>query len=156
MGKMRKWNRVVAAVTAVVGIAIIAMSLKFKFFLSSGDPGPGFWPAILGSLMVLCSIILVVNSLTSKSEQLEEKVVFWSPAHARVYKMMAVILMFCVVMYILGFYVAMILFIPVAMKLMGTENDKEVVIVTLSSVLIIFVAFQIGLKTTLPAPIFWR
>lgn len=156
MGKMRKWNRVVAAVTAVVGIAIMIMSLRFNFFLSSGDPGPGFWPMILGALMILCSIILVVNSLISKNKQLDEVVVFWSPAHARVYKMMGVIVLFCIALYVLGFYVAMLIFIPVAMKLMGTKSDKEILIVTLSTLVIIFVAFQIGLKTTLPAPIFWR
>ncbi len=156
MKSIRIWNRVVAAVSAVIGIAIIAKASTLKMFLSSGDPGPGFWPLVIGSIVVLCSVVLVVDSMISKNEKLEKVLSFWSPAHARVYKMMTITVLFFAVMYVLGFYIAMIIFMPMAMKLMGTESDKLVVIITACSVVVIFVAFQIGLKTILPAPIFWR
>ncbi len=153
---MKKWNYVVSAVMTILGIAMIAMSLPFKFFLSSGDPGPGFWPTLLGSALVVCSILLAVMSTISAAKEEEKEVIFSSPAHTRVYKMMAVAVLFCVAMYVFGFYIAMMIFMPLAMKLMGTESDKTITITTFCTLVAIFVAFQIGLKTSLPAPIFWR
>lgn len=156
MKTMKKWNYVVSAVMAVLGILIITASLSFKTFLPSGDPGPGFWPMLIGGIIVLCSILLTVTSKTNAAAEEKKTVSFWSPAHVRVYKMMAASVVFCLAMYFLGFYVAMIIFIPIAMKLMGTESDKTIVLTTVFMVLFIFAAFQIGLKTTLPAPIFSR
>lgn len=156
MKTMKKWNYVISAVMAVLGIAIIAASSSFKTFLSSGDPGPGFWPMLLGGIIVLCSILLIITNMVSSKTEEKKEVVFWSPAHGRVYKMMGAALLFCMTMYLLGFYIAMLIFMPISMKLMGMDDDRIMVGITIGTLVIIFVAFQIGLKTAMPAPIFWR
>lgn len=156
MRTMRKWNYIVSIIMAILGVAILAVALSFRMFLKSGDPGPGFWPVLLGIALVFCSMLLAVLSTVHKEKEEAKEVIFMSPAHARVYKMIFITILFCVALYILGFYIALLIFLPLAMKLMGTKSEKTILVTTVCTLIFIFVAFQIGLKTTMPAPVFFR
>ena len=66
MGNMKKTNYIISAITLVLGILMVAMASKFKIKFGSGDPGAGFWPAILGGFMILLAILLLVTTLKTK------------------------------------------------------------------------------------------
>lgn len=156
MRTMKYWNYIIALITLIAGIAIILASLRFAFFLSSGDPGPGFWPMVLGSVLILCALLLAGSNIFFPERAQKIELTFSSPAHLRVYALMAAAAVFCVVLYVLGFYIAMLVFMPLCMKIMGMKKDGLITIISLCTLVCIFLAFQIGLKTQIPGPIFWR
>lgn len=153
MNTMRKWNNVVSVITGLVGAFIITLAKKFPIKYG-GDPGAGFWPLMLGLLLVICAIVLFISNIIHKDKEEKKSVVLNSDANKCVYSMMVVIIMFCIGLYVLGFYISTLVFIPTVMYLLDTRDKKLMTITSITTVLAIYIIFGVLLKTQLPNPIF--
>ncbi len=156
MDNMKKWNYVISGVAGIIGAVIIFLASKFPIKLGSGDPGAGFWPTILGGILILLAVILVIMTAKNSKKEEEKKVLLHLPANKRVYVTMLLIVGFCALLYFLGFHIAVLCFIPVFMTLMQVKSKKTIVLTTVLTVVAIHVVFSICLKTPLPEPIFMR
>lgn len=154
MGNMKKWNYIISVLMLVIGAGIVVLSSKFKIKFGAGDPGAGFWPMILGVLIILLSIILLLSSMANKSRLEEKTFTIATDANKRVYLIMGVVTVFCVILYIMGFYIAAALFVPAVMYLLEVRNLKKIIVTTVLTLLAIYVVFGILLQITLPGPIF--
>lgn len=154
MGNMKKGNYIISIVMLLIGVGIVCMSSQFKIAFGKGDPGAGFWPGLLGIILIGLSIGLFLGTLKNR-QKLEEKTYAVSqPANRRVYITMAAIVGFCLVLYFLGFYIAAVLFIPAVMYILEVRSPKRIMITTAATVIAIYVIFGMLLKIALPAPIF--
>lgn len=156
MGNMKKANMIISAVMLVIGIGILFLSLQFKIEFGVGDPGAGFWPTLLGSLLILLSLGLFFSSLKNKVKLEGIKFTVSTPANKRVYIMMTVIVGFCLVLYFFGFYIAAILFIPAVMHLLEVKSIKRILLTTVVTAAAVYVLFGLLLHIALPGPIFMR
>lgn len=156
MDNMKKWNYVISGVVALFGAAIILLASKFTVKLGVGDPGAGFWPLILGCILVFLSVIQLIRTITHGKQEENKKVILNAQANKRVYIAMLIILLFCVILYFLGFYIAALFFIPAIMKLMEVKDNKKIVLTAIITVVAVYVLFGVLLKTPLPEPIFIR
>lgn len=156
MTNMKKWNYVIAAVMAILGAAVAVLSLRFPLELGSGDPGPGFWPAILGGLLIFLSVLLAVMTGKNREKETKKEFALSTPANKSVYVFMVLIVGFCAVMYFLGFLAACLFFLPVAMRLLGVTDKKMLILADVATVAAIYIVFVLLLKTPLPEPIFMR
>lgn len=152
---MRKWNNVIAVIVAALGIAVIALSAKFPIELGVGDPGAGFWPTLLGAFLILTAIILFVDNIRHKEREEAKTFALTLPANRLVYIFMGLTVLFCAAMYFLGLLIAALLFIPVAMYLLGARG-KTVFIIDVVFVIALYVVFMRLLHTPLPMPIWMR
>ena len=59
MTNMRKWNYIVAVIIALLGGAVIAINAQYPIEFGAGDPGAGFWPTMLGGLLIVLAVVLV-------------------------------------------------------------------------------------------------
>ena len=155
MTNMRKWNNVIAVIVAALGVAVIALSAKFPIELGVGDPGAGFWPTLLGAILVLTAITLFINNIRHKEQEEAKTFALTLPANRLVYIFMGLTVLFCVAMYFLGLLIAALLFIPVAMYLLGARG-KMVFIIDVVFVVALYVVFMRLLHTPLPMPIWMR
>lgn len=156
MGNMKAANYIISGITLILGIVIVAMASQFKIEFGAGDPGAGFWPAMLGALLILLAVILFFVTIKNAKELEQKTFTISTPANKRVYVMMALVVGFCVVLYFLGFYIATVLFLPVVMYILEVRSPKKIVITTAATLVGIYVVFDTLLKISLPLPFFMK
>ena len=150
MGNMKKANYIISVIMLWVGVGVVALASSLKIKIGEGDPGAGFWPMMLG-------ILIIVFSTIKNKEKLEAKTFTIStPANIRVYILFGIIVLFCVVLYFLGFYIGALLFIPALMYLMEVRSVKKIALTTIITLAAVYILFGMLLNISLPAPIFMR
>ena len=111
---------------------------------------------LLGILFIVFSVCLLISTIKNK-EKLEAKTFTIStPANIRVYILFGIIVLFCVVLYFLGFYIGALLFIPALMYLMEVRSVKKIDLTTFIPLADVYILFGMLLNISLPAPIFMR
>lgn len=153
MDTMKKWNNIISIITALIGAGIITLANKFPIKFG-GDPGAGFWPRMLGVLLVICAIVLFISNIIHKDKEEKKSVVLNSAANKCVYSIMGIIVIFCVGLYVLGFYISIIIFIPAVMYLLDVRSKKLMIMTSVITVLAIYIIFDVLLKTQFPSSIF--
>ena len=126
MTNMRKWNYIVAVIIALLGGAVIAINAQYPIEFGAGDPGAGFWPTMLGGLLIVLAVVLAVMTTKNKDKESSKTFSISLPANFLVYQFMGLTVLFCVVMYFLGLIVAALLFIPVAAYMLGARGQGHV------------------------------
>ena len=155
MVKMKKCNYVISAVAAVLGVAIWALSAGLGIgFKEEGGISAGTWPAITGGIMVGAALILLVMTLVNRKKYEEMEVVLGLPANRRVYLVMGIMVVYCLLLNVLGLYISGLILIPALMWVLGERNKKKTAIVTVVALAAIYVIFSLILGTKLPEPFF--
>ena len=156
MGNMKKANYIISAIMFLVGLGIVVMSSSLKIQIGDGDPGAGFWPMLLGALIIIFAVGLAISSWMNKKMLEEKTFTISTPANMRVYILFGVIVLFCVILYFLGFYIGALLFIPAVMYLLEVRSVKKIVLTTVITLAAVYVLFGVLLNISLPDPIFMR
>ena len=147
-------NYIVGILGALIGAAIMKAASAFPMAFTQNGPGPGFWPFSLGAALTLAAVILLGYNLTNKETLQKEEVSLTTAANKRVYILMAMVVVFCGLISLVGFYAAGVVLIPCIMKLMGYTNKKGIALTAVGTMLFIFLVFGLVLGTKLPLPFF--
>jgi hypothetical protein len=156
MKTMKAWNFFVSAIFILLGFATIALSSEFPIEMGKGDPGSGFWPTVLGIIIIALGIMLAIISAISKNDKLMIDLKMASPGAKRVYWMISLTMVFGVLMYFGGMLIALFIFAYLSMGLMDVKSKKERLLFSLILVGSVYLIFQVLLKSPLPPPIFMR
>ncbi|MDY6028977.1 MAG: tripartite tricarboxylate transporter TctB family protein [Acidaminococcaceae bacterium] len=151
---MKTYNYIVCVITVLCGGMIVAGASAFPATFTENGPGPGFWPMCLGCLMLLAAAILLAYTCWRKSELEACSVKLTGKANRRVYLMMLMAVLFCVLFQVIGFYAAALIFIPSIMLLMDYHDVRIMAATTVGTVLFIYVVFGILLHTKMPQSVF--
>lgn len=154
MNNMAICNYFVGVLGAVIGGLIMQAAAEFPLEFTVNGPGAGFWPFALGCVMMATAIFLLIYTFINKIALSEERVVLTTPANKRVYLMMGIVVVFCVLMNLLGFYAAAALLIIAVMRLMDYHNKKVIALTTVLTLLFIYLVFGMLLNTNMPDSIF--
>jgi putative tricarboxylic transport membrane protein len=151
---MRKTlDMIIAAVCIVVGILMFWFTRQFEFG-GLQDFGTGFWPRIIATILIACSVGMFFRALLSKDPKMKEIVVDWkSKGMRKVYAAFGVMVLFCVVLHFLGLLIAIFFMIIGIMLVMGERRPLFLICTPVGMTLFIFVAFQVLLKLSLPTGI---
>ena len=112
----------------VFGIAV------FGFWDETAGPLSGFFPAIIGSVLLLVSVICIITSFKSKVETKFYK--------SEIYLILAAIATFCVG-YLIGFIPGLFVFLILWMKVIEKSSWKQTLILSLSVTIVLFGIFGI-------------
>lgn len=154
MTNMVMSNYVIALIAALVGAAIAYTSYGYGIEMSMFGPGAGFWPFILGVALMAVAALLVFDTLRNKKIFQEQQVILITVDNVLVYKMMAIVIAYVIVLPIIGFYLATILFLASAMYLLGARKLTLIASVTLIFNAVIYVVFDELLSLSFPLPFF--
>ena len=156
MKTMKAWNFFVSAIFILLGVAIIALSREFPIEMGKGDPGSGFWPTVLGIIIIVLGLLLAMISCISKSDKLLIDLRMSSSGAKRVYWMLGLTVLFGVMMYVGGLLAALFVFVYLSMGVMDVKSKRERLLFSLVLVASVYLIFQVILKSPLPPPIFMR
>lgn len=154
MNNMAVCNYIVGVLGAVIGALIMQAAAAFPLEFTENGPGAGFWPFSLGAVLCAVAVFLLLYTFWNKTDLAGERVALMTTGNKRVYMMMGLVVLFCVLLNLLGFYLAAAVLIPLVMRLMDYRNLKVIALTTASTLLFIFLVFGLLLHTQLPQPIF--
>lgn len=154
MFSMQYCNYAVTALGLCIGGAMVAAAFQFPMALTEQGPGPGFWPALLGCAMILAALVLLFYTQLKKGFAAREQVALGTEASRRVYMIMGLIALFCILIFVLGFYPATVLLIPSIMYRLECRDKKQIFLTTLGVTVFIYVVFGQLLHTAMPSSMF--
>lgn len=154
MNNMAVCNYIVGVLGAIIGALIMQAAAAFPLEFTENGPGPGFWPFSLGAVLCAVAIFLLLYTFCNKTDLASEHVALTTTGNKRVYMMMGIVVLFCVLISLLGFYLAAAVLIPLVMRLMDYRNHKVIALTTVLTIVFIYVVFGMLLHTQLPQPIF--
>ncbi len=154
MNNMTVCNYIIGITGAVIGGMIMQAAAAFPLEFTENGPGPGFWPFALGGALLLTALILLCYTFVKKADLSGQRLSLTTAANKRVYIMMGMVVLFCVLLNLLGFYPAAALFIPAIMRLMDYRNKKIIALTTVLALLFIYLVFGMLLHTSMPQSIF--
>ena len=154
MTNMKKCNYVVSAAGALLGGAILLAAAELGIgFKAKGGIRAGTWPAIMGGVLLAAAVCLLCMTIFNRKKYEEMEVALTLPANMRVYILMGIFAVYCVLLRLLGMYISAVVLIPSVMAVVGERNGKKMAAVTAGTLLGIFVIFSLILGTRLPEPI---
>ena len=154
MVSMKLCNFVVFLMGVVIGGAIMGASAGFPMEITEQGPGPGFWPFLLGLALTVAALVLVVYTLCHRQELTVEKVILGTAANRQVYVMMALLVLFCGLIHLIGFYAAAVVLIPCIMHRLECRDKKLMLFTAVGVTLFIYLVFGQLLYTSLPSSVF--
>ena len=154
MNNMTICNYIVGIVGMVLGGLIMSAAAAFPLQFTENGPGPGFWPFSLGCALAVAALVLLVFTFTKRADLAQQKVNLTTAANKRVYFMMALVVLFCVYINLLGFYPAAALLIIATMKLMDYHDKKGILLTTVLTIAFIYLVFGVLLHTKMPQSLF--
>ena len=154
MNNMAVCNYIVGVLGAAIGALIMHAAAAFPLEFTENGPGPGFWPFSLGTVLCALAVFLLLYTFANKTDLAGEHVSLTTTGNKRVYMMMGLVVLFCVLVNVLGFYLAAAGLIPLVMRLMDYRNTKVTVLTTVLTLLFIYLVFGLLLHTQMPKPIF--
>ena len=126
----------------------------FPMQFTENGPGPGFWPFSLGGALAVAALVLLVFTFMKRADLAQQRVNLTTAANKRVYIMMGLVVVFCVLINLLGFYPAAAALIVATMKLMDYHNKKGILLTTVLTLAFIYLVFGVLLHTQMPQSIF--
>ena len=154
MNNMTICNYIVGIVGMVLGGLIMSAAAAFPLQFTENGPGPGFWPFSLGCALAVAALVLLVFTFTKRADLVQQKVNLTTAANKRVYIMMGLVVLFCVLNHLLGFYPAAALLIIATMKLMDYHDKKGILLTTVLTIAFIYLVFGVLLHTKMPQSLF--
>ena len=144
---MKKYN---------IGISLVLLAVSVAMFVTAaGLPasndasiGHGSWPKVLACLMGFLSILLLIQSLVDKSGR---EAPFKPGAELkRVCVGIAILAVFCALLYFVGFMIASAFMVPAVMLLMGEKRLPVLAGLTVGVLAAVYIIFSVALKLPLP------
>ena len=154
MNNMTICNYIVSVVGLALGALIMNAAAAFPMQFTENGPGPGFWPFSLGCALAVAAVVLLAFTFTKRADLSGQRVSLNTPANKRVYIMMGLVVVFCVLINLLGFYPAAAALIIATMKLMDYHNKKGILLTTALTLAFIYLVFGVLLHTQMPQSIF--
>ena len=154
MNNMTICNYIVGVVGMVLGGLIMSAAAAFPLQFTENGPGPGFWPFSLGCALTVAAVVLLIFTFSKRADLSGQKVNLTTPANKRVYIMMGLVVLFCVLINLLGFYPAAAVLIIATMKLMDYHDKKGILLTTVLTLAFIYLVFGVLLHTKMPQSIF--
>ena len=154
MNNMTICNYIVSVVGLALGALIMNAAAAFPMQFTENGPGPGFWPFSLGCALAVAAVVLLAFTFTTRADLSGQRVSLNTPANKRVYIMMGLVVAFCVLINLLGFYPAAAALIVATMKLMDYHNKKGILLTTVLTLAFIYLVFGVLLHTQMPQSIF--
>lgn len=154
MINMAVCNYVISLIGIVISILIMYSASEFPLAFTVNGPGAGFWPFSLGCALLTAAVVLFIYTLFNKINLSHTQVALINPANKRVYVMMGIIVLYCVLINLLGFYVASLFLIPVIMKQMDCHDKKVIALTAVGTIVFIYLVFGEILNTNMPESIF--
>ena len=151
---VRKYNTILSIILIALSTAGIYLSLNFDVRGgNAGDPGAAFWPILLCSALIVCSVILLVQTAVQakKAAEPEAPLIDFASAGVRcVLIIFVVMIAYAVLLHFFGFIPATLVFVVATMLAMGERRPVWIALSTVGITGFIYVLFALVMNVVLP------
>ena len=145
---MRKYNTILSIILIALSTAGIYLSLNFDVRGgNAGDPGAAFWPILLCSALIVCSVILLVQTAVQAKKAADPEAPLIDFATAGVH---CVLIAYAVLLHFFGFIPATLVFVVATMLAMGERRPVWIALSTVGITGFIYVLFALVMNVVLP------
>ncbi len=137
------WRCVLFAATALLGIVWAVMGFGIYGFLTEEGPGSGFFPAIVGCVLVFFSVIQFIKSIGKNDVKFDKGALYIAASVAGI----------LVLNYLVGLLLALLIYYVVWLRFMEKYPWKKVALITLFYGAIMYGVFAAWLKVPFPTGI---
>ena len=155
---MFRYNIAIAGVFGALSLYVMSAASRLQP-AGMAKFGPGYWPYFLGSIMLLLSIGLLIETAAKRlvekrrgaaAPEAPSPIRFASSGLICVYKLCALLLLFVLLLYYVNFIAATFVFVPACMWLLGRRDLPVMAAVTIGLPLAVYFIFTRLLRITLP------
>lgn len=154
MLNMKICNFIIALLTLVIGGAIAWTSYGYGIEMTVFGPAPSFWPFILAMCLIGIAVLIIVDTWRKSEEFSALKIDFAAAQNIATYKIMLITAAFIFLIFIVGFYVAVFVYMLAAMYMLGSRSLGSMLAVTLAFLAFLYIVFSTLLHISLPLPFF--
>jgi len=144
---MKKANIVASIIFAVFSIIVIVYTANTLPVVRQGVPGPGVFPIIVASVMLICSLSILITYIKSKDIT---PIDLFSEGPKRAYLTMGIMAVYLVLAPIIGFLTVTFAFSVGTIKWFSKRSLIYVIAVSLGITVFVYVTFSIVLNVPLP------
>ena len=142
-----KVEALVAGVLLVIGIVVIVESRRLGAGWTSDGPGSGYFPFLIGMLVVIASVGMLFESLLGKRKNTDAFVD--TVQLKRVLSVLVPALFYVLAVAFLGLYVASVVYIALFMVILGKYSWVKSVLIALAVNVLFFFMFEVWFKVPL-------
>ena len=150
---MKKYNYLVSLILIFVGAAMIYLTKDFPYD-GLKDVGGGFFPKVVGGLMILLSILVIIDTAVKPAS--EVTIDFKDPGLQKLLIMCVILFLYCFIIRLTGFMIATALMVAGCIVLLGERNWKKIAAVDTGILVFIYIVFELLLHTQLPGGMLFR
>lgn len=153
---MRKYNYIVSVLMTLVAGVIFYDTAAYSGTFKSAQQDSAVWPRMIAVALILCSIVLVIQTLLDKKNADTETVVIdWkSEGMKKVYMTLAAIVVFLILNEIIGMLLALLVLIPAIEWIMGCKSKLMYIALPVGMVVFLYIFFYKLMMVRFPMP-FW-
>lgn len=142
---MKRFDMIFSAVLIVVAVTVISLSASFPQ-AGNYDVGAGFFPKAVAVILIFLSVLKMIDSLRTKSENGSEKTDYkW------VIISMGLLLLYVLsVNYLLGFSISTVIYMAVQLWIFKIRKPLVLTLLSLGVTGVIYYSFVILLNVPLP------
>ncbi len=149
---MRQSNVIVAALSVLLGLAILWLARDLTHFDENGVPGEAFWPSVIAWLFIALGVVQGIEVAFVPSANAGRTVDLHSLPVRIAFLGAIVAIGYAVLLAYVGFIAATVVFIPALMLLMGARNPLQISLTTVGVIAVIWVFFVLIFNNELPPP----
>lgn len=144
---MKKSNIIMSIFAISIGIGMIYFTRQFEF-KGLQDIGAGFWPRLVGGLLILLSSILLIQTILAIDDG--TKFDFGSIGSKRVILIILTNVLFSFFLYFFGMMIGIIFLVPATITILGEKRKTRMILVTIGISIFVYVVFELMLNVGLP------
>lgn len=137
---MKKGNIITAVVCIVMAVYVILTAMTYPG-AKHGVPGPGMFPIIISSLMILSSISLIITSLKMKPEE-NVSIDISSEGSKRVYIVMAMLIAYFILFKYVGFIITTTVLLSVLIRWFSKKNIVFCIVISIVITMAVYLIFN--------------
>jgi hypothetical protein len=152
VGSVRTWEVVVAGLFLVVASIVMWDSWRLGARWASDGPQAGYFPFYIGLIIFIASVINLVTAVTA-GEKGRGAFVLWGQLRLILIVLVPSAVYVALIanpLFSLGIYVASAVFIAFFMRLLGKYSWIKVVAVSIGTMVVFFLMFEIWFSVPLP------
>lgn len=147
---MKQRDRISATFCFFLGLTVLINAIRLNLKVGL-EMGPGFFPFLAGGILTLLSFIVLVLSFADKRVS-EQREAFWVNKQGR---LLVLLTLFVTVLYILtlnylGFLLSTFLLLLFLFRIIGRQKWWVVGVGSVTTVVLVYLIFEIWLLSNLP------
>ena len=126
-----------------LGIICLVFTLFFLVKTISLPSGPNIFPYLTLGFSAICEIVIIIQGI-HKTREIEKGKESPEEKEKMPVKFWLCMLLYFILFYLCGYFIANIVFMPLAMRELGIKDRKTIIIVTVLYTVLIYLIFVVG------------